>query len=287
MKTIPTPKDQNAIIALLKDNDLPVEDLDFNTQKTRFKKESDEIIAVCAIEKYGSYGLLHSFCVRKDFQGNGIGKSLYREILDDCQKKGIHALFLLTTTAHNYFKELGWSEIWRNAVPQEVRQSKEFISLCPESAVCMMLSLGHKQADKAFETFHSGFNCAQSVFSSFANDFQLPENMALKISAGLGAGIGNKGSVCGAVLGAYMVLGLKHGRENTEDLEAKEILSSKMKQFDELFLQNHSSVYCRELLQGDVSDATDRDKIVKKGLFKKACPVFVFTASEIVQDLIQ
>lgn len=286
MNTIPKPKDQKAIIALLKENDLPFEDLDFNRHKFRLKMESDEIIAVCVIEEFGKYGLLRSLSVRKDFQGKGIGKSLYEEVLGGCRNEGINALFLLTTTASGFFEKMGWSEIWSEAVPGDVRQSEEFKSLCPQSSVCMMLSLGNEHADRAFETFNSGFNCAQSVFSAFAGDFKLPKNLALKMTTGLGAGIGNKGNICGAVLGAYMVLGLKYGRERADDLEAKEKTSLKTRQFDEIFLHQHSSVYCRGLLQGDVSVDKERDEIVEKGLFKKACPVFVFSASEIVQNLI-
>jgi C_GCAxxG_C_C family probable redox protein len=193
----------------------------------------------------------------------------------------------LTTTASGFFEKLGWSEVWRQAVPGDVRQSEEFKSLCPQRAVCMMLSLGNKYADKAVETFKSGLNCAQSVFSAFTDDFKLSRNLALKMTTGLGGGIGSKGSVCGVVLGAYMVLGLKYGREKADDLEAKEKTNLKIRQFDELFLQQHSSVYCRGLLQGDVSVDKERDEIVEKGLFKKACPVFVFSASEIVQHLIE
>ncbi|WP_291857057.1 arsenic resistance N-acetyltransferase ArsN2 [Marinilabilia sp.] len=287
MNTILKPKDQNGVIALLKENDLPFEDLNFKKHKFRLKMESDEVIAVCAIEEYGKYGLLRSFSVRKDLQGKGIGKSLYEEVLCSCRNEGINALFLMTTTASGFFEKLGWSEIWRQAVPGDVRQSEEFKSLCPQSAVCMMLSLGNKDADKAVETFKSGLNCAQSVLSVFAGRFQIPEQLALKMTTSLGAGIGNKGSVCGAVLAAYMILGLKYGREKVDDLQAKENTNLKIRQFDELFLKHHNSVYCRGLLKGDVSIDKERNEIVEKGLFKKACPVFVFTASEIVQNLIE
>lgn len=48
-----------------------------------------------------------------------------------------------------------------------------------------------------------------------------------------------------------------------------------------------SSVFCCDLLKGDVGDTGELDEIVQKGHFKKACPVFVFTASGIIQELIE
>jgi|GEM_PF-3918034 N-acetylglutamate synthase-like GNAT family acetyltransferase len=87
MNTIPKPQDQKAVIALLKENDLPFKDLDFNRYKFRLKMESDESIAVCAVEEFGKYGLLRSLSVRKGFQGKGIGKSLCEEVLCCCRNE--------------------------------------------------------------------------------------------------------------------------------------------------------------------------------------------------------
>ena len=66
-------------------------------------------------------------------------------------------------------------------------------------------------ADKAVAIFKEGINCSQAVLSSFAEDFGVDKNMALKMAAGFGGGMGRTGHRCGAVTGAYMVLGLKYG----------------------------------------------------------------------------
>ena len=56
----------------------------------------------------------------------------------------------------------------------------------------------------------NGKNCSQAVFTAFATDLGLTEDMALAVSAGLGGGVGRMREVCGAVSGSAMVVGLKY-----------------------------------------------------------------------------
>ena len=83
-----------------------------------------------------------------------------------------------------------------------------------------MKNIGH--ADKAVACFKEGFNCSQAVLSSFDDDFGLDKDMALKLAAGFGGGMGRMAQTCGAVTGAYMVIGLKHGAITGQDKAAKE-----------------------------------------------------------------
>ena len=74
--------------------------------------------------------------------------------------------------------------------------------------------------DKAVEYFSNNFNCAQAVFTTYATEMGIEEEMALKIATQFGGG-SRKGEVCGAVSGALMVLGLKYGHWHAEDMEEK------------------------------------------------------------------
>ena len=56
-----------------------------------------------------------------------------------------------------------------------------------------------------------GYGCAQTVLATFAQDYGLSEEAALRISTGFGSGMGRMCEVCGALTGAFMVIGLKHG----------------------------------------------------------------------------
>jgi C_GCAxxG_C_C family probable redox protein len=68
------------------------------------------------------------------------------------------------------------------------------------------------RTDIATTRFLSGYNCAQAVLDAFRDEASLDEDLALKMATGLGAGMGRKQEVCGAVTGGVLVLGLRHGR---------------------------------------------------------------------------
>lgn len=65
-----------------------------------------------------------------------------------------------------------------------------------------------KQGDAAYAGFLKGYNCSQSVVAAFAPQLGLTEEMALRLSAGFGAGIGRMREVCGAFCGVVTVLSM-------------------------------------------------------------------------------
>ena len=65
-----------------------------------------------------------------------------------------------------------------------------------------------KQGEAAYAYFLKGYNCSQSVVAAFAPQLGLSEEMALRMSAGFGAGIGRMREVCGAFCGVVTVLSL-------------------------------------------------------------------------------
>ena len=76
--------------------------------------------------------------------------------------------------------------------------------------------------NKAVECFNNSFNCSQAILSTYGPEFDLSENIALKLATGFGAGVSYTGNLCGAVSGALMVIGLKYGRYKADDKNAKE-----------------------------------------------------------------
>jgi C_GCAxxG_C_C family probable redox protein len=68
------------------------------------------------------------------------------------------------------------------------------------------------KVDSAVSSFKEGFNCSQSVFSTYSRLFGLNHEVALKIAQGFGGGFARMGQTCGAVTGAFMVIGLKYGK---------------------------------------------------------------------------
>ncbi|MGE4496545.1 MAG: C-GCAxxG-C-C family protein [Deferribacterales bacterium] len=139
--------------------------------------------------------------------------------------------------------------------------------------------------EKAVEIFKSGFNCSQGVFTAFAADFGLDEKTALMLGTPFGGGVGGRGETCGAVSGAYMVIGLRHGRSELNDSGAKEKVYSLMEEFRGRFSERFGTLCCSELVGVDMSDHLMRTKAREDGKLER-CKEFVGYAAEILEDIL-
>lgn len=138
-----------------------------------------------------------------------------------------------------------------------------------------------KKADLVEKQF-SKFNCAQTVFSLFAEDVGLDEITTLKLSSAFGGGMACA-ETCGAVTGAYMVIGMKYGH-STPDPEAKAKTKELVKQFNEKFKAQHGSLICKKLAGYDISTPEGASEAYYQGVFDNKCPVFIKTACTILEE---
>lgn len=141
------------------------------------------------------------------------------------------------------------------------------------------------KAEQAINSFKGTFNCTQSVFSSFAPELGLERDTALKVATPFGGGIARMGEVCGAVTGAMMVIGLKYGMYEEEDLEAKERTYEICQELASRFKTRNSSLKCRELIGYDLSNPEEHKKAEEEGVFNTKCTKFVRDAVELVEEL--
>ena len=142
------------------------------------------------------------------------------------------------------------------------------------------------KVEEALQYFESGFNCSQSIFATYAPQFNVDRDTALRISAGFGGGIADLGQTCGAVNGALMLLGLKYGNVDPDDEIAKARKKERMAQFLEKFGAQHQTITCRELLGCDISTPDGLQYARDQKLFSNRCPVFVKTAAEALEELL-
>ena len=126
----------------------------------------------------------------------------------------------------------------------------------------------------------SKMNCAQAVLTAFCEELGLDGATALKLASGFGGGMGRGGKTCGAVTGAYMVLGL---RETALCREGVEAVYTQLKVFNQKFTEQFGSIECKELLDCDLSTSDGLAKARAKGLFTRDCPGFVRGAVEILE----
>ena len=141
----------------------------------------------------------------------------------------------------------------------------------------------NSKVDHVMECFNGGFDCSQAMLSTYGEDLGLDKKTALKISCGLAVGMARLGSTCGAVTGAYLVIGLKYGKCLPDDNEAKEKTFALIQEFDKRFTAKHGSVNCRELVGVDLRYG---DKVFAKKQVQAICPGLVKDAAEILEQIL-
>jgi C_GCAxxG_C_C family probable redox protein len=138
----------------------------------------------------------------------------------------------------------------------------------------------------AVSSFKEGFNCSQSVFSTYSKLFDINHEVALRIAQGFGGGFARMGQTCGAVTGAFMVIGLKYGKVKAEDEEAKERTYEIVREFVKRFKSLNGSIVCKDLLGYDLDKPEELEEVEEKQICETRCPKFVQDSVEILEKLL-
>ncbi len=127
-------------------------------------------------------------------------------------------------------------------------------------------------SQKALTYFRSGYNCAQSVLLTLAEhiDPQSKNELIPKIATGFGGGMGRCGSVCGALTGGIMAVGIKFG-SNEAGVEKRAQAYADAQVLFRQFEKQHGSVMCRELFKFDLSDPQQAAKARENKAFETVC----------------
>ncbi len=139
----------------------------------------------------------------------------------------------------------------------------------------------------AAQYHQNGYGCAQSVLTSFAADFGLEERLALRLGTGFGSGMGRMCEVCGALTGAFMVIGLKYGKEKTDGTRYSAETETTYRLVAELaakFKGRNGSIYCRELVGYNLMDPAERAKASELGIFTTTCRKCILDAVELLEQ---
>ncbi len=122
--------------------ELPAEDLGpIHLDHFVVSRKGDQLAGVVGLEIKGELGLLRSLAVAPELRGRRLGYALWTRIHDKARQRGIRRLYLLTTTAEALFSRWGFQRIPRDVVPEAIRATTEFASLCPATASVMVIDL--------------------------------------------------------------------------------------------------------------------------------------------------
>jgi len=140
--------------------------------------------------------------------------------------------------------------------------------------------------ERTEQLFKKDFNCCQSILASFGPTQGLNEEDCLRLATGFAGGMNYQGKKCGAVVGAYLVLGLVYGNDIPNDELRKEFTYKNMRDFEEEFLKKYPSTDCNGLLGVDISTIEGFEKVGEEKLFEKVCPGVVRYAAELLEKII-
>ena len=124
------------------------------------------------------------------------------------------------------------------------------------------------------------------MLAGFGRQFGLETDTCLRLGRAFGAGLG-QGGVCGALNGAFMILGLALKTDGEDEVWARYRSYDLVEHLIKEFIARHGSIRCRDLLGGvDPATAAGRAQALKEQLYVKLCPGFVDTAAELLDKVL-
>lgn len=136
----------------------------------------------------------------------------------------------------------------------------------------------------AAHNFLIGYNCAQSVFLTFADRYNINPETALKFSSSFGGGMGRLREVCGAVSAMFMIAGLEKGYIAPADMEAKTQHYKLIQELANEFKSEFDTIICRELLGlPPGADEPEPSERTEEYYHSRPCEKFIRYAAKIIE----
>lgn len=123
--------------ALLGASNLPLDGVADALDDFELAEADGQLAGVAGLEIVGDDALLRSVAVAPEWRGRGVGRALTERLIATAGLRRLRALYLLTTTAADYFPGFGFETITRDEVPASLRETAEFRDACPASATVM------------------------------------------------------------------------------------------------------------------------------------------------------
>ena len=136
------PSDEPQVRQLLAGCELPDEDITAShLQHFLVVRHETNLAGVIGLELFGQCALLRSLAVKANVRGQGIATRLVEKVEKYARSHELESLYLLTTTAEGFFEKQGYCTTDRNNVPTVLKDTAEFKTICPSTAICMVKSL--------------------------------------------------------------------------------------------------------------------------------------------------
>jgi N-acetylglutamate synthase-like GNAT family acetyltransferase/protein-tyrosine-phosphatase len=129
--------DLDAITRLLVGSLLPSRDVGGTNQRFIVASENGRLIGCAGLQVAGQDGLVRSMAVHWTRRNAGLGSRLHQRLLFEAMLAGVRTLFVVTTTAEDFFAGHGFRKVAADAVPPALRASDEFTAFVPGGSTVM------------------------------------------------------------------------------------------------------------------------------------------------------
>ncbi len=144
-----------------------------------------------------------------------------------------------------------------------------------------------QHSDIATELFYKGYNCSQSVFAAFSDVMGIDMSYALRISQGLGGGVGRFRESCGAFTGAALVISCLYGSDDSGH-EAKCALYQRVQDALMPFKAKYGTFVCRELLgEQPAENPSMPQKRTDDYYASRPCPQIIAYTADLLDEYIK
>ncbi len=140
--------------------------------------------------------------------------------------------------------------------------------------------------EQAVSLFNDGFACSQAILATYGEAYGIDRETAFRLGEGFAGGMGGLELTCGAVTGAVMVIGLKHGRTAVSDRRAKVKTAKLVRKFVTRFEARHETIVCKNLLSPETASSRKPWFALRSSRSAAVCPKVVETAAEIIEEIL-
>ncbi|MBS2096799.1 C-GCAxxG-C-C family protein [Carboxylicivirga linearis] len=137
----------------------------------------------------------------------------------------------------------------------------------------------------ALQGFFNGNNCAQSVITAYANEFDMDTGQLLRVASSFVGGMGKLQQTCGAVTGAYMLIGLRNSVLFDKDEEQKKATIMMVQEFQKRFVRLNGSDQCSNLITVDLKNKEGKEQFDREQMKENICSKCIASSIEILEGL--
>lgn len=134
----------------------------------------------------------------------------------------------------------------------------------------------------------SGYLCSEAVLLATSDLLEIRSEIIPAIASGFGAGMGRHGTVCGAITGGIIGLGLRFGRKEKpsgEDRDAKSVYWYSAELLSR-FRERHGTILCSEITNCNLMEPDGLKKYREENLWKTTCRDVIASVSELVHEIL-